>query len=330
MTFFKRLYSSFFNVVSSPVNFYNWIRLQLNYISEFFSSLIHHFKILKQANISLGKYHIQNNNLNDAALRFWITDKIIAPNDDENNYWNAWVFIMQKKYLDALNKLQNNKYDKISLYDYIANMSSVHDIPEAIYNEYNALTVSSKYSRYFNDKKNVFEEFINVVLSDLRSYSDDKINILEIGTNPILIFDLIEKTAEIFEVDGVNFDEINHNNSRNYNSKSKIYENLYIETRGDFPESSKKYEVIFSFDSMSYSVNILPILKRVKSKLSCSGSLFVCLPKGELTKLDASKNCFVYSQKFLEEQLKLAEFETTSITSVVLDKQNEYFIIVAK
>jgi len=209
-------------------------------------------------------------------------------------------------------------------------MSSVHDIPEKIYNEYNALTSHSKFNRYYNDKKNSFEDFINVISPEINAISKTKLDILEIGTNPILISEISDSTEKNLHIDGINFDEVNHNNSRSFNAKSKIYENLFLEDRGDFSAISNKYDVIVSFDSISYSVNITKPLKEIKSKLSEGGMLFLLIPKGDLTKLDASKNSFIYDEKFIQNQLKLAEFETTSITTVILAKQNEYFIIVAK
>ena len=128
MNFFRKILDIF-----SPTKLLS--RICNCYISfkNYIASFIRHFDIIKEANISLGKYHLQNGNFKDASLRFWITNKLFAPNDPENLYWSAWADIFQENYPASLKKLENNNYDKIGLKDYISNIGSLRIIPEKIY-----------------------------------------------------------------------------------------------------------------------------------------------------------------------------------------------------
>ncbi|MDX1924567.1 MAG: hypothetical protein SFT91_05055 [Rickettsiaceae bacterium] len=299
-----------------------------------FLEFFHHFKILREANISLGKYHLQKANFTDANLRFNIVDKFFAPKDPENLYWLGFTYIAQKNYIKALQVLQNNTHDKIGLGDYIANMSSVGQIPKEIAAEYDAVFNQVKYKRYFTDQVNLFEKFTSATLPHIPTKSWDSkygpYTVLEVGAHPFWVEEVSRFFPHDSYVDTLNFDSEIFGIAKTYNSKTKIYRDIILKNDIDSSNLDGKYELVIAFDSFSRTTNLEASFKFVKSRLTDSGIFAFVLPKGDKVKIDPSMNHFVYSKNFISENLKLANMQCISITSLKITLSLEYFIVVAK
>ena len=330
MTFFKKIAKSFF-----PLNPFEKIKNLYVKMRESLISFIHHFKILKDANISLGKYHLQNGNFKDASLRFWLINKFFAPKDPENLYWYAWSDIFLKKYSNAIDKLENNSYDKIGLKNYIDNMSTISVIPEDIEREYEAITQFFKLDKYYGEKTNLFDIFINKISQYLPKQNWDlakgKYTVLEIDSYPFMIEDMTHNLPEPHIIDTINFSEYSAKSTRDYDSKSKIYHQIStIKKEGLASEISKKYETIIAFNSLSYSMNLKDNFSFIKNLLTDDGFFAFILPKGTTTALDVRENYYVYEEKYIRNNLELADFESISITTIVISQNYEFFVVVTK
>jgi hypothetical protein len=318
-----------------PMKFYFLVKYKIINLKDYILDFIHHFKILREANISLGKYHMTNGRFKDAALRFWLVDKIFAPKDDENLYWYSWANIMMKNYAAAIKIVnQDNSFDKIGVHNYISNMSSVSQIPEDIILFYESFTDEYRYKIYFGDKINLFEKFTSALIPFLPQKSWDEKNgdysILEIGSKPFWTEEITNFLPDNYLIDSINFDKTSDKNTKDYNDKIEIYRNIKLANRYDFSEQKQKYDLIIAFDSLSHTTKLLDIFKNLKNLKTKEGILAMVLPKGNLTKLDPSMNHFLYTQNYITENLKLAEFEVSSITTIQIDKTCEYFIVIAR
>lgn len=308
-----KLKSYFKALLLAPFKVFFWIKHRYTRFKDSISDFFHHFQILKEANISLGKYHILQGNMKDADLRFYITDKVFAPNNPENLYWYSWSKILQKDYASALRILkEDNIYDKIGLYNYIANMSSVSEIPTAIIDEYNALTNNYRDNRYFSDKVNLFEKFTQEIVKFIPEFNKTEnekeqaapYTILDVGSYPAWTEELSQFLPESSIIRNISLDEISN--------------------------VGEKYNLVLAFDSLSYTIKMGESLQKMKQALSAGGIFAVLLPKAPLTKLDPSLNSFLFYIQYLTDQLELAQFEILSISSVALDKMREFHIIIAK
>lgn len=318
-----------------PAKLWGLILENLVLIKSKILEFLYHFKILRDANISLGKYHLTNSRFKDASIRFWIIDKLFAPNDDENLFWFGWTKIMMKDYYGAIQTIkEDNSFDNIKLHNYISNMSSTSTIPEGIILFYKFITNEYKFDRYFSGKLNLFEKFTTCIIPFIPKKSwngnDGPFSVLEIGSYPFLMEEVKNFLPEKNLIDSVNFDEISNEEANEYNTGNILYRDIRLIKRYDFSEINNKYQLILAFDSISHTVNLLDIFKDLKKLLDQDSILAMVLPAGNITKIDPSMNHFIYSQKYISDNLKLAEFELSSITCVEINKTNKYYIIVAR
>mgnify|MGYP001810543978 CR=1 FL=1 len=333
MNILKKLKLIIFKIIFFPRNSYRWVISRYNEFTSSVESFFHHFKIIREANITLGKYHMQQGNHKEASLRFWLTDKLFAKNDSENLYWSAWNDILLKDYAKAIKKLENNDFDKINLKNYVQNMSSVQTIPKEICEEFESLTQDYSYKRYIGEKNNLFDNFFSSLIPYIPKFEDKdkKFRMLEIASSPELCARVKEFLPKDSEIETVNFFEDHTKLVESYNKDTSFYSSVKTIPRGDFSDFIQPhYNLIIAFDSISYTSKIGDIFKIFRNALDSNGLLALVLPKAEFTKLDPSECRFNFSKNDIESKLKLAEFMPVSITTIILNKSNEYYLVLAK
>ncbi len=320
-------------ILSLPIHIISFVYSFVSKMKQNLIDLMHHLSILKDANISLGKFHLQKGNFTDAALRFRIIDKFFAAKDPENLFWLGFTLMMQKKYAKAISALENNTYDKIGLGNYITNMSSLGKIPKEIYKEYDAVFTQIKYKRYYIDKINLFERFTSVLLPLIPTNSWDnhnKYSVLEIYSHPFWIEEFSKFLPENSMVDTLNFDAEISGIAKTYNAKSNIYSNISLAEDMNSAQMSTKYDCIIAFDSLSNNTDLASAFKSIKSILNDDSIFAFVLPRGSKVKIQPNMNHFVFSKDYIVENLKLANLYISSIIPITITPNLEYFIIVAK
>ncbi|NDB81476.1 MAG: hypothetical protein EB127_01815 [Alphaproteobacteria bacterium] len=294
---------------------------------------IYHLSILKEANVSLGKFHLQNGNLTDAVIRFTIIDKLFAPKDPENLFWLGFTFMAQKKYAKALKLLENNPHDKIGLAYYIANMSSIGKIPKEISQEYEAVFRKIKYERYYTHQVNLFERFTSAILPLLPSKKktlNDKYAALEIYSNPFWAEEFSKFLPNNSALDALNFNPEVAGIAKSYNSKANIYREIFLSEDIASASLKYKYDFVVAFDSLSRSTDLSAAFKVVKSLLVPNGFFAFVLPKGDKVTIEPNMNHFVYSKDYIQENLKIANLHIANLVTVSITKAQQYFIIIAR
>ncbi len=336
MSFLQKLKANFLNLINLPQKIFGFFKTNYLACKDYIVSFIHHIKILREANIRLGKYHLQNGKYKDASLRFIIIDKLFAPNDPENLYWHGVTYFLLNDFEKAKEKLKDNPFDTIGLYSYIENRETISVIPKNILELYYSTTSSHYGQRYYNKEVNAFYEFNDRITQFIPSEEDwdktkGKYTILEIGANPLYTDDLSENFPTPFIIDTINFSSENAKKAKAYNDKATIYRQIITSERDDYiKDISSKYDLIIAFDCFSYSKNLVDNFKSIKALLTENGYFAFTLPKANTTRLSASDNCFMYTEEYIKDQLNLADFESASITSLSISKKFEFFMVVTQ
>lgn len=325
MTFLNRIYKNFVSLLMLPLKILLSLKDEVINVKNMMFSLRRHFKILRESNISLAKYHMRNGKFKDAALRFWLIDKFFAPNDNESKYYAAWNSIFLAKYNDAISKLENNSLDKNRLKEYISNISTVEDIPTNLYNEYNELTSTARNQNVDLGDTKISKE-IDYIAKKYLNEIDAKT--LEIGVQPYSLSLLEEYFIKNNFIDCVTLHDADAKLSEIL-ADNNIYNKVYNKDRAGYYNLHKKYNAIFSFNTLSFTVNLAKHLKHIKGLMLKDGILVFTLPKGNITKLDPSTNSFLYDENYIKNQLNLAELNLESI-KVFSFNNNNYYLIVSK
>lgn len=335
MEFFRKLINNLTSLLITPIKVLSKLGMRFSQLKDYFIDFINHFKVLREANISLGKYHLMEGNLKDANIRFWLTNKFFAKEDAENKYWHAWYYILSKNFKLAEEKLANNAFDQIGLHNYVGNISNITTIPDSIDEEYTEITSKQNLSRYFSAEKNVFDSLTSAMMTHIPQQSwpktKGKYTILEIKSYPFMMFDLIPYLPEFYQIDTLNFKSSQTELAEEYDDKHGIYNKITTIQRNDFKSYTEvKYEAVIAIDSFSYSSNLLDNFKIIKSILTKDGFAAIALPKGLSTKLEPENNHFTYTEDYIKSQLELADFKSISITSIKTLKKFEYYMVIAK
>lgn len=301
---------------------------------EAYRKFLYHLKVLRQANIDLGKFHLFSGNIKDACLRFWFIDNFFAKNDQENRYWYAWALVMNKNYKKAIKLLDGNEFDTIDLKNYLSRMNSISKIPEDITKEYNRITENYREQRYLFKESNLYSIFLEVASNYIPSFKPNEkyetFNVLEIGSHHLWMVEFASYLPSNHSIDTLNFRDEGINEIIAYNNEKKLYRNIIGCEALHFPKLPVKYDIIICFDGFSQTSDLQELFKQMKLLLSDSGILAMVLPKGNLVKLDPSSNNFVYNQSFINENLKLANFESSSVLSFVMEQKREYYIVIGQ
>ncbi|MDX1916393.1 MAG: hypothetical protein SFT68_00200 [Rickettsiaceae bacterium] len=333
MAIISKLKNQIFFVAYSPVILVKFLMQTCYRAKKEFADFIHHLSVLREANISLGKYHLQKGHYTDAVIRFTIIDKFFAPKDQENLFWLGFTFVAQKKYAKALKVLENNSYDNIGLANYIANMSSIGKIPREISLTYDAIFRQIKYERYYSNKINLFEKFTSCILPLLPSASKNlqtKYTLLEISSNPFWAEELVHFLPANAALDTLNFDAEISGIAKSFNQKTNIYREIFLSEDIISAHLKYKYDFIISFDSLSRSTDLASAFKVIKSMLAPEGLFAFVLPKGDKVRIEPNMNHFVYSKDYIQESIKMANLKIVNNFTFAINAKYQYFIILVQ
>ena len=311
-----------------------YIKHKIHSIKHAISDFFHHLKHLRKANIELGQYHLHKGHFSDAEFRFRITDKLFAPNDPENLYWLGFTYMVRKNYDQALKVLENNTHDKIGLRDFIAGRDSLRSIPHEISEQYETTLDELKYDRYRSEQVDLFEKFTQAVspLIPTKDWNEKrgKYTVLEISSHPFWVDSFKHHLPEASLIDSVNFREDAEEISKAYHMKVPLYNRIFKAKDMVSAHVEIKYDCVIAFDCFSQTLDLTETLATIQSHLAEDGFFALVLPASLSIKLDPSMNHFTYTRQFIEENLKLANFGSTTITDVVIRKNLAYFIIISR
>lgn len=300
-----------------------WIKRTVNIIGftkNILYNYINHFYNLREANIQLGLTHLKNGYIKDARLRFYITDKIIAPKDPENLFYLGLTEFLLGNYDKCLNYIKENEFDTIGLYKYLSD-TNIDEIPCEISDFYNQIVSDFKDKRYFNKKNqtNAIDDSLLVINNYLKSqhYNDNKIKVLDLASPASIYFNIAKFYGQNVEIETLDFDQASLEEKNIINNDLKYTSILHLTTLPLLSENiaDKKYDLIIAFDSLSTCLNIEKYLLILKNSLNEGGQLILTIPKGAINKLIPMMNHFTYERGYVEKQLYLANLEIKIINS---------------
>lgn len=288
-------------------------------------------KDLRGTNVSLALYHLRQGNLNDALLRFKIIDLFISPNDEEVHYGNAWCYFLKGNYAKALLHLkQSGTKDIHSLGYFLTNYSSLEEVPEILWSEYRLITAISYNQQWIKYPIYLPKEFVEYLFSKIDELPKD-CKILDLGCGSGLVGAAIDyKLQKNYHLTGIdNVAELTKEIKNLREDKQQVYDELLNLSLKDFVNSNiKKYDIITTFMSFSFTKNLAPYFAKINKILNKNGYFALLLETGKATSWNMDRNYFIYSQDFVKEQLTLAEFKILDIKEIYFAKNSIYSIFI--
>lgn len=342
----KIIYGIFSSVKAALLYFYhitfNWAlhKSKLNNIKEYGLDLKYRLSNLAQTNIELGIYHIRQNNLNDAILRF----KLVANLFDRNNklayYWLGWSYFLKNNFTKAERYLSlAEDKDDVGLKNFIQNASTCEQIPSNIWSLYRDLTAGYFAEKFIYQDQSLFPIIAQKIIKKLPAFSNHY-NILEVGSNiGLLGAEMKPRLQGDFSIIGVEASQNMMDLCNMINMSEAIYSNLQYVSINEMLHSElikkSKFDVIISFCGLSFAKNLVDYFSLFSASLNDEGYFALCFNMqdkewGDKSSLSLTEKVFCFNEDNIIIQLKNAGFSNVETSDRLNEAYGKYLLITAK
>lgn len=299
-----------------------------NSVRAFIALIIGRFINLRETNMNLALFYIENGKLRDALMRLYIIERWISPNDKEAIYYKAWVYLLQCKYAEALSTFRSidDVFNSKEITNFLASANSSSkwiDIPSSMYGQYKDFTIS-----HMEPESDL--AISGVYLSTcILEYIDEippNCQFLEIGSNGAVIAQPIR--AKMLQE--VEYDVIEEgDNSRALISvlefaSQPLYNNVY---RNIDEVCEKKYDVIFSIWGGNQYASLSHHLLKMQKNLKPYGVIIFAHKIADIKSFDMQNMLLLHTKSELMGDLKLAHLQIDSITIEQINHSKVAFVI---
>lgn len=297
-----------------------------------FYKLQYNLKNFAEANITLGIYHLNNQNYNDAIFRFMLVDKFLRPNDPFVNYWMGWTYFLKNNHKKAIIHLEKGKEeDKIGLLKFIKTISNVTKVPSEIYSICRGMIMEDIIDKFFNKSYDLPKNLIIQLVGTIDKLPE-KYSILEIGSNVGLTGQEIQKRMhDGFSLTGVESSiemiKLQERCGRDlsYNRVINLpIEEYLIESKGE------KYDVILSIDGFSNNSELSDAFKHMTNLLSDEGYFAFALRTSNSIKFSEKYLEFSYDKDYIKQILKSCGLKIIVDLDLGLLMKDDYCIFICK
>lgn len=287
---------------------------------------------LRDTNFELGIYHLYNQNLNDAIIRFKLVDKIFSPNHQESNHWLGWCYFLKNNVEKALLHLEKaGKEDTLNLKSFLQNCYNCTEIPQDIWQQLRDITSSNYEKRFNSDKVYVPLTLVQKAIETITELPDNY-NILELGSNVGRVgFEIRKRFPDSFTMIGVETSEKMKALMQIYYPKSDIYDQLIDESLIDLTKKfQNNIEVILSLSGFISTKDLFNYFGSIRSILSPNGYFAFCLPAGSKTEFSLKNKEFIFNSEDVRMNLSSQNLSLLYFDELTLEINNKYYIFVVK
>ncbi len=339
---------------------YNIISKIIHYIIDFVANILHYvmslpahikgfirgyelfiyeqkikLKNIPETNIELGKHYLYQGLIKDAIFRLRITKLLFAGDNREIDYWLGWCYFMKSDYTTALSYLDDAKeIDKEGLGNFIRNCNNVDKVPEAIWHEIRRIDITEKVDRHhirdlYNKSTNLPVEFTEFMLDNVGEFPNNA-QIVDFGCGSGVIGSLLDyKVAAEYSIAGIEELDIFENYAKGLRGeRGFVYDKVLVHSLSNMLPPKSKYDIVISFDSLSFVKNLEDHFRSFHSCLNKEGFFTIFLPLGNDIKWIPERKSFIYTSEYIEDQLRLAEFNIIAIKKWQFKAKNSYIAFV--
>lgn len=315
------------------------IKDQMRKIRLFINDQFLKFENITETNIQLGLEHLRNGDIKDAILRFRIAKWLFDKENPELHYHLGWCYFLNGQKDMALKALAKSKdQDKVGLKKFIENPEKCNYVPYEIWSKMKEYTMIDSRDKYFAEDmyRNITElplEFVSHFLTTIQELRP-RSQILDLGAATGLVGSYLDYKINVdYDITGVDEHKIYLNYMKDLRGERGFVYNRAIS--GSLHKikdifAKKKYDVVLSFDSLSFVQDLGNFFKPVNSGMAKDGIFAVLLPVGKQNAWSISDLSYMYDKSFVEKQLELAKFEIVSIKEWTLRKKGKYVSFICK
>lgn len=287
--------------------------------------------IIIKNNLDLGKYHLQEGNISDALLRFYLVSKLLDKGNKEAVYNMGLCYLLQAKYDQAkLCFVEAAEFDKIGLANFLENYKTVQIIPSRIETLYRDLVNKKYIDRFQLEKSNLYVELIKELNSHL-SILPDKCAVLELGFNiGLLGHEIKKRLPDEFVITGVESSSVMIALHNKISGVSK-YDYIVEQSVFDYLNNSKgKYDIVLSVGGLAGTSNLSNVLPAIKNLLNNNGILAFVVQTAIVSDFDQENFSFVLNESEANQSLLNNGFKILYTKQIKLVKNKIFSIFIVK
>lgn len=316
---------------------FNWAlhKSKFNNVKEYALGLKYRLSNLAQTNIELGIYHIKQNNLNDAILRFKLVANLFDRNNQLAYYWLGWSYFLKNNFTKAGRYLSlAEDKDDVGLKNFIQNASACEQIPQNIWSLYRDLTASYFAEKFIYQGQSLFPIIAQKITKKLPAFSNPY-NILEVGSNVgALGAEIKPRLSGNFKLIGIEASQNMLDLCDNINISEKLYDKLHYVPSDELLHSDliakSKFDVIISFCGLSFAKNLVDYFSLFSASLNDDGYFALCFNVHDKTLLSLAEKAFCFNEDDVAKQLKISGFDNIEISDMIAVAYGKYALITAQ
>lgn len=329
------LSSMFKNLADLPYDFReNMVKFRLHINDQFLK-----FENITETNIELGLQHLNNGDIKDAILRFKIARWLFDKENPEIHYYLGWCYFLQGQQDLALKALEKAKdSDKVKLKNFLEKANNIDLVPHEIWHKMKEYTIIDSREKYFAKDfySRIVElpaEFISHFLLTVQELKP-RAQILDLGAATGMMGSFLDyKITASYELTAIDEHQIYLEYMKDLRGeRGFIYDKTILASLHKFKNifAKKKYDIILSFDSLSFVKDLASYFKVINSGLEKEGVFAILLPLANDTVWSCKELSYIYEKPYIEKQLELAKFEIISIKEWSLYKKGKYGAFICK
>jgi len=292
---------------------------------------------LIETNYKLGLYHLNANNLNDAAFRFRLV-LYFEPTHYKALYNLAKCLIAKKKTVSAAEKLKlalklkTDFAEAQYLLSTIDKSYSVESIPLSVIRDY-----YDKIADQFDEKFSIQKGYklpmhiSNLLCAAIETNGKD-FSVLDVGCGTGKCGEAVYQKLKVSNMIGIDISskmlekaqELKKDNTYIFNKLVNVdYLNFLKGTH-------LKHDIILAGLSLHFNKNLGAILSLLKSTLSQKGYIVFAVEKSkdEDVKLNSSYKNFCYNENFIKESISSADLHLLSLNEILIHNKKSILIVI--
>ncbi len=302
-----------------------------NKISNIVKKIKHNFNNFVETNMKLGKYHLENQNYNDAIFRFKLVDKFFKQNNRQIYYLLGITYFMKRNYkksIDYLKKAPDE--DVIKLLDFIQKIDDTAIIPDKIHNLHRSVTTNSFINKFIDEKNDLPKELVVKLLAYIEKLPD-KYSILELGSNIGLMgLEIQKRMPETFVLSGVEISDKMIKMQEEYYPDANYKNIINLSIENFLATNTTKYNIITSLGGISQNADLKNIFAKIYNILVKNGYFALAIRTSKISSLTEKYLEFAYNAKDLGDILEEIGFNILAFNELTIAKNNNYSIFVCK
>jgi predicted TPR repeat methyltransferase len=277
--------------------------------------------------MGLGLHHLENGNISDAVVRFYLVSKFFNPQNKLSLYYLGWCNFLKNQFEKSLSYLgEAQDEDRVNLKAFVEKISETKEVPPLIWEELRNFTATKYADNFYHNSVHLPMTFANEIMSNIKNLPDEY-EVLEIGSNIGLAgYEVRKRFPEGLSLIGVEPSSNMIDLVEEYYG-GDVYDETINQSIPDFLSNhDRKYDLIYSFCGLGFTSDFNQSFSLINAKLKDSGHFMICALVSNRTGFLSDRKEFAVNINEIQKALESNYFKIVFNKEISLGINNKYAI----